>query len=92
MTIYTLDILLSQFGTNLLFQAQFKLLLLDLHTCPQETCKVARYSSLLKNFPQFVVIHTVVAQLVKNMPAIWETWVRSLGWEDPLEKGTATEA
>ena len=31
-----------------------------------------------------------VAQLVKNLPAMWETWVRSLGWEDPLEKGTAT--
>ena len=27
-----------------------------------------------------------VAQLVKNLPAIWETWVRSLGWEDPLER------
>ena len=30
------------------------------------------------------------AQLVKNPLAMWETWVRSLGWEDPLEKGTAT--
>ena len=28
--------------------------------------------------------------LVKNLPAMWETWVRHLGWEDPLEKGTAT--
>ena len=32
----------------------------------------------------------LVAQLVKNLPAMRETWVRSLGWEDPLEKGTAT--
>ena len=32
------------------------------------------------------------AQLVKNLPAIWETWVRSLGWEDPLEKGTAAHS
>ena len=31
-----------------------------------------------------------VAQLVKNLPAIWETWVWSLSWEDPLEKGKAT--
>ena len=31
-----------------------------------------------------------MAQLVKNLPAMWETWGRSLGWEDPLEKGTAT--
>ena len=30
---------------------------------------------------------SLVAQLVKNLPAIWETWVRSLVWEDPLEKG-----
>ena len=28
-----------------------------------------------------------MAQLVKNPPAMWETWVPSLGWEDPLEKG-----
>ena len=31
---------------------------------------------------------SLVAQLVKNLPAIWETWVQSLGLEDPLEKGT----
>ena len=30
-----------------------------------------------------------MAQLVKNPPAMWETWVQSLGWEDPLEKGEA---
>ena len=30
---------------------------------------------------------SLVAQLVKNLPAMWETWVPSLGWEDPLEKG-----
>ena len=30
-----------------------------------------------------------MAQSVKNLPAIWETQVRSLGWEDPLEKGMA---
>ena len=33
-----------------------------------------------------------VAQLVKNPPAMRETWVRSLGWEDPMEKGTATHS
>ena len=33
---------------------------------------------------------SLVAQLVKNPPAIWESWVQSLGWEDPLEKGKAT--
>ena len=34
----------------------------------------------------------MVAQLVNNPPAIWETWVRSLSWEDPLEKGKATHS
>ena len=33
---------------------------------------------------------SLVAQMVKNPLAIWETWVRTLGWEDPLEKGKAT--
>ena len=33
-----------------------------------------------------------VAQLVKNPPAMWEAWVRSLGWEDPLERGKATHS
>ena len=33
---------------------------------------------------------SLVAQLVKNPPTVWETWVLSLGWEDPLEKGMAT--
>ena len=33
---------------------------------------------------------SLVAQLVKNLPAMQETWVQTLGWEDPLEKGIAT--
>ena len=33
---------------------------------------------------------SLVAQLVKKPPAMWETWVRSLGWKDPLQKGKAT--
>ena len=33
-----------------------------------------------------------MTQLVKNLPVVRETWVRSLGWEDPLEKGTATHS
>ena len=35
---------------------------------------------------------SLVAQLVKNPPAMWGTWVCSLGWEDPLEKGKATHS
>ena len=34
----------------------------------------------------------LVAQLVKNLPALWETWVRSLDWKDPLEKGKANHS
>ena len=34
----------------------------------------------------------MVAQLVKNPPAMWETWVQSLGWEDSLEKEMATHS
>ena len=30
--------------------------------------------------------------MVKNLPAVWETWVRSLGWEDPLEEKMATHS
>ena len=33
-----------------------------------------------------------MAQLVKSLPALQETWVQSLGWEDPLEKGKATHS
>ena len=35
---------------------------------------------------------SLAAQLVKNPPAMWETWVHSLGWEDPLEMGTAVHS
>ena len=35
---------------------------------------------------------SLVAQLVKNPPAMRETWVRSMGWENPLEKGKATHS
>jgi len=34
----------------------------------------------------------LLAQTVKNLPAMRETWVQSLGWEDPLEEGTATHS
>ena len=35
---------------------------------------------------------SLIAQLAKNLPAVQETWVPSLGWEDPLEKETATHS
>ena len=47
-------------------------------------------TSLFKVFLSLLGL-PLVAQLVKNMPAMQETWVRSLGWKDPLEKVTATQ-
>ena len=41
-------------------------------------------------FPPFS--DSLVAQMVKRLPAVWETQVRSLGWEDPLEKEMATHS
>ena len=35
---------------------------------------------------------SLVVQMVKKPPVMWETWVQSLGWEDPLEKGMATHS
>ena len=42
--------------------------------------------------PRYSTWASLVAQMVKNLPAVQETWVRSLGWEDPLEKGMATHS
>ena len=43
-------------------------------------------------YPLQYSLASLVAQLVKNPPAIWETWVQTLGWEDSLEKGMATHS
>jgi len=40
----------------------------------------------------FAIVSQQVAQMVKNLPAIQETQVQSLGWEDPLEKGMETHS
>ena len=45
-----------------------------------------------KDYPLQYSWSSLVAQLVKNLPVMQETWVRSLGWEDPLEKGMATHS
>ena len=42
--------------------------------------------------PTPVFLGFLVAQLVKNPPAVWETCIQSLGWKDPLEKGKATHS
>ena len=51
---------------------------------------VGRYAGEGIGYPLQSSWASLVAQLVKNRSAVWETWVRSLGWEDPLEKGKAT--
>ena len=43
-------------------------------------------------YPLQYSLASLVAQLVKNLPAMWKTWVLTLGWEDPLEKGKATHS
>ena len=49
---------------------------------------------VIQNHPKWVHFRSanLVSQLVNNPPAMWETWVRSLGWEDLLEKGKATHS
>ena len=50
-------------------------------------------SSMYSNlFPLMLFRDSLVAQTVKNSPAMQETRIRSLGWEDPLEKGMATHS
>ena len=38
------------------------------------------------------ILASLVTHMVKNLPAVLETWIQSLGWEDPLEKGMATHS
>ena len=45
-----------------------------------------------KGYPLQYSWASLVAQLVKNLPAMQETWVQSLGWKDPLENGKATHS
>ena len=59
MTVYSLDIHLSWFGSSLFFHVQSNCFFLTYVQISQEAGQVVWYSHLLKNFPQFVVIHTV---------------------------------
>ena len=53
---------------------------------------IAIYIQLVFQDVYYLIWASLVAQLVKNPPAMWETWVRSLGLEDPLKKGKATHS
>ena len=70
----------------------------DSDLCLQNTIHECRHQAFLYLFQlptqwsvlnKFSVWDSLVAQMVKSLPAVWETWVQSLGWEDPLEKGMA---
>ena len=63
------------------------------------TSKTSIWSSQYKNFSTFDLSLTstplgasLVAQMAQNVPAMWETWVQTLGGEDPLEKGMAIDS
>ena len=49
-------------------------------------------SLLFNMLSRLVTKSSLVAQMVKRLPAVRETWVQSLGWEDPLEKEMATHS
>ena len=72
---------------------------LDSSVCKESTCNAGNPSFIPVSgrsaaegtgYPLQYSWASLVAQLVKNPPAMWETWVRSLSWEDPLEKRMAT--
>ena len=59
---------------------------------PASTPKLGRSAGEGIGYPLQYSWASLEAQLVKNPPAMWETWVRSLDWESPLEKGKATHS
>ena len=68
-------------------------------TSTHQACLLGRYHLsiwellfLALEITQLTQRASLVAQMVKNLPVIQETWVRFLGWEDPLEKGMATHS
>ena len=63
--------------------------------CTTQTINInINYGLLLKKiiYQYWLVRASLVAQTVKNPPAMRETWVQSLGWEDSVEKGTSTHS
>ena len=56
------------------------------------SCGIPKYLLYIFRHSYVEFIASLVAQMVKHMPAMQETWVQSLGWEDPLEKEMATHS
>ena len=53
---------------------------------------LGRFTAEVIGYPLQYSWASLGAQMVKNLPAMQETWVRSLGWEEPLEEGMATHS
>ena len=87
MTIHSLDILLSLFGTSLLYHVQFSLLLPDLHTGFSRGRSGGWDSHLFQNFPQFIVIHTVKGFGIVNKAEIDVFLEPSCFFDDPADVG-----
>ena len=86
-TIFNLDVLLSQFGTSLCFISGSKCWFLICIQISQEAGQVVWYSPLLKNFPQFVVIHTVKGFSVVNEAEVDVFLEFSCFFYDPVDVG-----
>ena len=72
--------------------AREKMLFISLVNLLSVFHKSLKQSTPLANLHHLQHEGFLVGQLVKNPPAMWKTWVRSLGWEDPLDKGKATHS
>ena len=87
MTIYSLDVLLSQFGSGLLLHVQYKLLIMTCIQISQKAGKVVWYSHLFKNIPQSVVIFKVKSFGIINKVEIDAFLVFSCFFNDPTDVG-----
>ena len=87
MTIYSLDILLFQFGTSLLFCMVSNCCFLTCIPISREAGQVVCYSHLFKNFPQFVVMHTVKGFSVSNEAEVDVFLEFSCVFYDPTDVG-----
>ena len=87
MTIYSLDVLLSQFGISPLFHVQFSYCFLTCIQISQGAGQVVWYSHLLKNCPQFIVMHTVKGFGIVSKAEIDVPLELSCFFHDPADVG-----
>ena len=93
----TLDFLKSSFRLTTRLKGRFREFSVDKESAwsagdPSSIPGSRRSSGEGRGYPLQYSWASLVAQLVKIFPAMWETWVRSLGWEDPLEKEKVTHS